>query len=422
MTSGRLRHSWERIRTSLWFVPALLAISAIALAFAVLAFDRRATGAFLADISWIHARTASGARDLLGVVAGSMITIAGLTFSIVIVALQLASVQLGPRLMRNFMRDTGNQVVLGTFIATFLYCLIIMRAIDDDGPASPRLAVVVALLLALLSLAVLIYFIHHTAESIQAPRVIARVFNDLEAAIDRLYPEPVGTGEPRESAEHLAIPPSLTAISSTRSGYLQRIDESALMAAAHKADVVVRLQIRPGDFVLEGSTIAMVAPAHSCDDGVIRELRRSCIIGSQRSAEQDIDFVMSRLVEIALRALSSSRNDVFTAMTCIDYQSAGLVTLAGRRFPSPVRRGTDGHVRVIAEGPDLTGLIGRAFDDLVALGVSFPSVDETCLAGLDRIRRAVANDDESARQAIDRHAAIIEARVRTRESIHTRRT
>jgi uncharacterized membrane protein len=416
MMVGRLLHEWERIRSSLWFVPAMMALCAMSLAFAMLALDDHAAGRYLTDIAWIHSRTAAGARDLLSVVAGSMITIAGLTFSIVIVALQLASVQLGPRLLRSFMRDTGNQLVLGTFIATFLYCLIVMRTINEGGPASPRLSVVVALLLAIISLAVLIYFIHHTATSIQAPVVVGRVARELDRTIDHLYPEALGGDAARESRERPPRADLSTAVESPRSGYLQRVDSRALMRAATRCDVLVRLCLQPGDFVVKGQPLALVTPADRCDDGLVRALHRSCIVGSQRSAEQDVDFVMSWLVEIALRALSSSRNDVFTAITCIHYQSAALVRLAGRRFPSPVRCGPDGRPRIIAPGPDLARLICRAFDDIVALDVRWPSMNAACLSAFAQIRDAIADDDLRSIHAIERYSATIQSRVPEHDS------
>ncbi len=145
-------------------------------------------------LGWIYTRGPDGARAVLSTIAGSMITVAGVVFSVTIVALSLASNQFGPRLLRNFMRDRGNQIVLGTFVATYLYCLLVMRTVQgmDGSQFVPHLSVTVAILMAVASLGVLIYFIHHVAVSIQAPELIANVAHELHEAIDRLFPEELG--------------------------------------------------------------------------------------------------------------------------------------------------------------------------------------------------------------------------------------
>jgi len=134
---GRLLHAWDAARSSLWFVPTLMACAAVMLALLLLWIDARLPAEWSSDVSWIHSRTRAGARDVLSTIASSMMTVAGLAFSITVVALQLASTQFGPRLLRNFMADRSNQAVLGTFIATYLYCILVLRTIGgaagDDG-------------------------------------------------------------------------------------------------------------------------------------------------------------------------------------------------------------------------------------------------------------------------------------------------
>jgi uncharacterized membrane protein len=188
---ARLLSLWERVRSSYWFVPSLMLLASIGLAFLMLVIDDHVDSERLRETAWFHRHETSGARELLSTIAGSMITVAGVTFSITIVALTLASSQYGPRLMRSFMRDPGNQIVLGTFIATFMYCLLVLRTIRDaeDDRFIPYLAITVAILLAVLSLGVLIYFIHHTAASIQVANLVARVGESLEKGIDKLYPQ-----------------------------------------------------------------------------------------------------------------------------------------------------------------------------------------------------------------------------------------
>ena len=166
-----LDNKWDELRTSFWFVPSVMAAAAVVLSLATIHLDKATIyDNWIATLGWTFTRGPEGSRAVLSTVAGSMMTIASVTFSITIVALQLASSQFGPRLLRNFMRDRGNQVAMGTFIATFTYCLLILRTINGTQGEQfvPHISVTVGLLLALFSLGVLIYFIHHAAESIQA--------------------------------------------------------------------------------------------------------------------------------------------------------------------------------------------------------------------------------------------------------------
>ncbi|MBC7706367.1 MAG: DUF2254 domain-containing protein, partial [Rhodoferax sp.] len=165
---------WDRLRSSLWFVPATMAFLAVALAVAAVELDKAVADDWLLSLGWSYSGGAEGASLVLGTVAGSMIAIAGAVFSMTLVALSLASSQLGPRLLRNFMRDTVNQVVLGTFVATFVYCLLVLRTIRraDEVAFVPHLSVTIGVLLAIVSVGVLIYFIHHISVSIQADQVV----------------------------------------------------------------------------------------------------------------------------------------------------------------------------------------------------------------------------------------------------------
>jgi uncharacterized membrane protein len=231
----RLRHLWESLRSSYWFVPSVMTAAAAVLALVSVTLDRRLGGEFVEEVGWLFSGGPEGARAVLQVVAGSVMSTAGIVFSVTIAALSLASSQLGPRLLQNFMRDTGNQVVLGTFIATFLYCLLVLRTIrgEDSGDFVPAISVTGGVLLALASVAVLIYFIHHVSVSIQAPNVVAEVGADLATHVERTFPA-------GERPERTAAPPALpadfparaTRITCLRDGYVQAIDEKALVEAA----------------------------------------------------------------------------------------------------------------------------------------------------------------------------------------------
>ena len=281
-----------------------------------------------------------------------MVTIAGVVFSMTLVALTLASAQFGPRLLRNFMSDTINQFVLGTFIATFIYSLLVMRTIrrEDEVAFVPHFSVTLAVVLALVSMAVLIYFIHHVSVSIQADEVVARVANELDEGMDRLFPEDIGESKsPRDDGrdrEDLAVLKQVSrAVGARQDGYLQFIDADALMSLAVKHDLVMQLVQRPGQYVTAERPLVVLAPGGRVSQEVREAIGEAIIVGSQRTPSQDIEFAISQLVEIAVRALSPSVNDPFTAIRCADRLASAMCRLARRPMPSPYRRDERDRIR-----------------------------------------------------------------------------
>ncbi len=359
---------WDNLRSTFWFVPLVMVVAAVALSLVTLTLDKAAGDRGL-DLAWTwtFARGPEGSRAVLATVAGSMITIASVCFSITIVALQQASSQFGPRLLHNFMRDRGNQVVLGTFIAGFSYCLLVLRTVNgtDDGRFVPHLSVTVGVFLALAGVSVLIYFIHHAASSIQAEHVIAGVSRDLHDALNRLYPKELGDSpdgpEPTLPAGFAggAIP-----VAADTSDYLQAVDRDRLMRLAVEHDLVLELPRRPGQFVTRGKPLARGWPADRMTVEVAAALRRAFYLGSRRTLLQDAEFAIDQLVEIALRALSPGINDPFTAIACVDRLGAALAEVAGKEIPSPYRHDEKGVLRVFAEGVTAGGIVDAAFDQI----------------------------------------------------------
>lgn len=375
---ARLNHLVEALRGSLWLIPSLMSLGAALLAVAMLALDARMSDRILPSALSFQAGP-EAARALLTTLAGAMMGVVGVTFSITIVALTLASQQFGPRLLRNFLQDRANQVVLGTFIATFTYSLLVLQAVrggELDGQF-PRLAVTVAMLIALASLGTLIYFIHHVAHGIQADAIIASVASELDASIDRMYPEQMGHDAPEDDPEAL-IPPGFdeeaVALRSPKSGYLQAIEEDDLVALAVEEGLLLHLVHRPGDFLVEGSPLVRVWPPDRLTPGLEERLAGFFIVGLNRTPEQDVEFAIDQLVEVAVRALSPGINDPFTAMRCVDRLGAGLCRLCARRFPSPYRKDDRGKLRVVARRPDFEGIVNASFDQIRQYGRSSVSV------------------------------------------------
>lgn len=401
----KLRHAWETLRSTYWFVPSLMTVAAGALAVATVMLDRRIGDDVVEEMGWIFSGGSDGAREVLGVIAGSVMSTAGIVFSVTIAALSLASSQLGPRLLQNFMRDTGNQVVLGTFISTFIFCLLVLRTIrgEDTGDFIPAISVTVAVLLALASVGVLIYFIHHVSVSIQAPNVVAEVGGELSRHVQRAFPE----GELLEAHPE---PPRLpddyrqhaVAVASRRDGYVQALDEGALVELARAHDLVVTVEHRPGGFVAEGGPLAYLWPPERCTDDLPERVRGHFVLGGKRTPEQDVEFAAGQLVEVAVRALSPSLNDPFTAVACLDWLGAGLCRAARGRAPGPVRADREGRPRLVYRSAiSFAGLADRAFDQIRQYGASSPTVAIRMLETIETVAACTGGRRDTLRVLLD---------------------
>ncbi len=411
MKNVKLGKLWDSLHSSYWFVPTLMALAGIALAFAMLMLDR--TGkAGMQKWWWIYTGGPDGARALLSAVASSMVSVAATAFSITIVALQLAASNFGPRVLRNFMQDTGNQVVLGTFIATFIYSLLVLRTIHGENYSFfvPQLSVTVGIVLAIASIGVLIYFINHASTIIQASHVISEVSADLDRAIDRLFPEKIGRSVSQSKRQVGEIPANFDSeacpIRASGSGYIQAVDDEKLMKIACQHNLLLRLQYRPGKFVIQGSNLVMVWSGERVNRKLIEQINDAFILGKERTEQQDVEFPIAQLVEIALRAISPAVNDPFTAIRCIDRLSAGLSRLAQRDFPSPYRYDKDNNLRAIAQGVTFAGLTDTAFNQIRQYGRSDVAVTIRLLEAIAAIASYTRNPKDRA--SLLRHAKMIE--------------
>ena len=370
------------LRESYWFLPTVMASGALLLALAMVYVDSHSGTDWMDGLPWLYAARPAGARSLLSSIGGSMIGVAGTTFSVTIAAVVYASGQYGPRLLSNFMSDRGNQVTLGTFIATFVYSLVVLRTIRSAGEGGsatpafvPQLALLVALILVLCSIAVLIFFIHHVPMRIHINNVIERIGERLIKEIDERFPVFVGTPL-KERADDPRIPAALridadrtdydqrAPVRSEDTGYIQLIDDSALIAVARDHDLVIRLHYQSGDFIHKGSVLLEAWPIDRCDEEAASALREAFAVGSRRTALQDLRFLIDELVEIAARALSPGVNDPFTANSCLDWLGAAMADVARRDLPSRLRADEDKALRVIAHPVTFDGFIDRAFGAL----------------------------------------------------------
>ena len=199
---NKLRQRWGNLRSSFWFMPSLIVVDSIVVALALIEADSVWGDHLRAQWPRLFGVGAEGARQILSTLAGSMMTVMGITFSMTLLALTLASSQYTSRILRNFMRSRVTQVTLGIFAGIFVYCLIVLRTIHGgEAEFVPSLAVFFAFVMAIGGVGVLIFFIHHIASSIQASSIIASIAHETIAAIDRLFPEKLGHGPDEDEGQ-----------------------------------------------------------------------------------------------------------------------------------------------------------------------------------------------------------------------------
>ncbi|OUE07623.1 hypothetical protein CMsap09_01645 [Clavibacter michiganensis] len=415
---SRLLHA----RESFWLLPALLGVGAVVLALGLVEVDRLLVAAGIDDIPLIEDLSATGGRAILSAIGGTMLGVAATSFSITISVLATTSSAYGPRLVRNFMADRGNQVVLAVLTSTFLYALIVLRSIhtEDDGVVGfvPVLAVSAAVLLAVADVAVLVYFIHHIAVSVQVTTLQTRVLQDLERVIDVTRPEradaagraatdvapadAVGADAGPTGAGPTGAVPSgaVRVVRATGTGYVAGVDLAALVAAAARADVRYRVVALPGTHVVDGDPLLEVVvggggaggdadPADAADTAA----RLAVDLQPARTPHQDIGYAVQQMVEIGVRGLASGTNDPYTAVGALDALSGALRTLCLRPTPEvDVLRDDDGVPRVEIRWPRPSTLVSEAFLAVRAYGVGHVLVMRAMLRLAERLA-AVADDE-----------------------------
>jgi len=420
---GWLQHHLDALRESYWFFPVQISLFSGLLALGAIELDRSFLEGAKPWIPWLTEVSADGARSLLSTIAGSMITVTGVVFSSTLVALTLASSQFGPRLLRTFLRDRGSQFALGLFVSTFFYSMVVLRAVGSPEQI-PYIAVAGAVVLTVASLFVLIYFVHHTATSIQASTVIAAVAREMREQIPTLFPEagdavvsPMLRSQDRLLLDRLEREGRV--VRAQRDGYVRIVDDSALMEMATEHDLLIRLEVRPGSFVSERTVVARYllrqqwsadrpesslarAPDPAWLDAVAEELRASCILGDQRTAVQDLEFLTGQLSEMAVRALSPGVNDPKTAIECIHRLGAVVESVGRRAMPAGLRADRAGVLRVIAPATSFEAIVSSCFDSVRSYACGDPQV---VLALLDAIERGcVACSDPERRAVLRGHA------------------
>jgi uncharacterized membrane protein len=337
------------------------------------------------------------AQVVLGTLAGSMMTVVSVVYTLLVVALTLASMQFSTRILTLFLRHRSTQWTLGLVAGTFAYCVLVLRSVRVDPPFVPHVALALAVALVLGSLGALVWFVHHIANGIQANHLVDRLAADTERVIDAVWPA--------ERAAELAPPgPGGTPVHADRSGYVQLIDVRGLRALAAEGRAVV-VERGMGRFVSAGAVLGWLAP-HTPE--AADRMRAAFDIGAVRTMQDDIEWGFRQVVDIALKAISPAVNDPSTAATCIDHLTR-LLTRALRRFPpAGVERYGAGTLVVPQTTP--IDLIDLAFEQLRQYGRADMAVALRLLRAFGEV--AAAADDPAVRARLATHARLLESAVR----------
>jgi uncharacterized membrane protein len=357
---NRIAYLFDALRTGFWFLPSLMLGLAAALALTLLYVDERVDPGIKGSIAWAYSGGPEGARSLLSTIAGSMITAASVTFSLAAVALSIASQQYGSRVLRNFMRDRITQVLLGTFVSTFLYSVLVVRDIrgsEFSGGFVPAIAITVAIVLSLISLVMLVYFVHHVSSSIQASHIVSTIWDDMEEAIPKLYPSGAGSPVSATASAHEVAASESRAIRTPKDGYLQTIDLDILLETASKSDLFIKVLSKPGDHLVRQMPIATVSSTLPIEEEAAKRILGAFMFGKARTPAQDVRYHFQQLTDVVVRALSPGINDPFTAINGIDVLASALSLLARCPRIEEQRRGDQGTPRLFVPVPKLHNIL-----------------------------------------------------------------
>lgn len=367
-----LKNLLTRMQASLWLIPVAMCVAMLGLAYAMVFSPLGFPGLNADKYWWLFGGDAATARDLVSAILSGTITMTSLVVSITMVVLSLASGQLGPRLIDNFLRDRQIQTVLGLFTGTVFYCLFVLRSINEELGVDhvPQIAITIATVLAMLCLLALLSYVHKIARSIVADTVVAQVADSLESAILReAGNEPSEGPVPSRGQYALTTPLSLE-----ESGYVQVVEFDRLVELAEREDIVIDIRVRPGHFVLRRSHVLMVLSNARVSEGVQMAIQRSFTVGQDRTPTQDLEYSVRQLVEIAVRALSPGINDPFTAVAVINRLASALELAALSAAPVRHYTGDSGNLRVLTIPPDLSDLFDTALNQIRQAASRTPAV------------------------------------------------
>ena len=347
-------------------------------------------------------------RTILIGMAGTILATAGVVFTLLTLPLSTVAAQYGSRLLRVFLGDRTTQLVLGMFVATFVYCLAAALSIPpvEVEPDGPQVTATVGLVLMLATFASLILLVQHISTMLQAPNIAAAAGAELLDVVRAEIPEKFRSG--RQTGQEIAqalVEADAYAVRVRRTGYIQYIDPQTLLTLARERDLVIRLLCKPGHFVWREQVVALVWPAGQVDEQLEEQILMAFRIGNTRTPTQDVVYAVNQLVEMAVRAMSPAINDPFTAMTCLDYLGEGLALFVQQGEKSPYYYDRDNRLRLILEPVTFTELLDGAFDMLRHCSCDNASVLQHMLEVIDDVGQEAGSPE--TRQELLRHVHLI---------------
>ena len=441
------RYNWDRLKVSFWFTPAVMALVAILLAWAMYWVDSLIPNEMLASSRLILSGTPSEMRTSLISMAGTILATAGVVFTLLTLPLSTVAAQYGSRLLRVFLGDRTTQFVLGMFVATFVYCIVAALSIPPVTvePEGPQVTTTVGLFLMMATFATLILLVQHISTMLQAPNIAAAAGAKLVEVVGAEIPDEVTIGdigqgefETRPDLQEAPGTPTVKAggdrpstvmvkaggdkerrsdrlntvmetdgyaVRVRRTGYIQYFDPETILTLAQEKDLVIHLQRKPGNFVWPGVVVALVWPVDHVDEQLEEQIRMAFRLGNTRTPTQDIEYALNQLVEMAVRAMSPAINDPFTAMTCLDYIAEGLTLFIRQGEKDSEYYDLEGRVRLVFEPVTFEELLGAAFDMLRHASCDNARVLLHMLGAIDVIGQETKSPE--ARQMLARHARLI---------------
>ncbi len=304
------------------------------------------------------------AQVILGGIAASIMTVVSIVFAILLMTLTLASMQFSPRIIVSFSRDKVTQWTLGIFLGTFSYCMAALpTAHTYPRPFAPIATVTGAMILALACVCLLLFFIHHISQAISVSNIVDRIAQETEAMIDDMMPWP---HHPDRVNSHVPLRPNPTetAVLSVTSGYIRFIDKERLVAVAKHYHVTVRVLRHVGHFVPAGIPLLMVSKGNRLPPTGGADLLAAFDLGPTRTLQQDVEFGVLQIVDVALRAISPAVNDPTTAINCVDQLSRILIRFASREPPDDLLYDPPGIVRASIAWIHFDRLLEAAFEQI----------------------------------------------------------
>ncbi len=409
--NGAIPAAWDEVRRSFWLLPAVGLTLGIALGLGAPAIDD-ATAAQVPVLAFRQ----SQAHIVLQTLATVSVSVAGIAFSVTVVAFQLASQQLSPRVLRTFQADRLSQTLLALLLGLFVYCLLVLGRMPAGGLRSaPQLSLTIAIAVAVATFGLFAAFIHNVVISLQASTLIRRIAADGHRAIELAYPSHIGHSPPdldaaRHTVDRRKANEASVLLRAQRAGFLQLVKQDDLLEITARHDALVEQRVPLGDFVVTGSVLAEVWAREGHED-VEREVSSVFELGDERTVVQDVAFPIRQLADVALRALSPSLNDPTTAENAMDSLADTLVLFARAQRTPLVRCDQDGSPRLVALAPTLNDLVRLGFEQVGRASGGYPVMARRLLTLLAHIGWAADEQGVDCEEA-DREADLLRDHVR----------